>query len=96
MLSFDDMEEITEDEVNSFLNVFERYFDRKDIFYRYGDYFEISIPEFDSMMIFLEDEISASFDYEDWDYRMAKMVYDKMKAWRSNLEESIILFEHDC
>lgn len=95
-LSFDDLEYITEDEVNSFINVFESYFDSKRIHYKMEDYHVLTNEEFINMKDYLEGQLSVPSDETDWTYRMQKMVYEYMDKWKNDLEDNVIVFEHDC
>ena len=91
-LTGDDIKEIKEDEINSFINVFERYFEKNEISYEVGSYREITVTELDSMLRFLERRLSLACDRTDWTFRMTAMIYDKMKEWKEGLKDSSLLF----
>lgn len=95
-LSYDIIQRITEDEVDSFLNIFEKYFSKNNVYYRYDDYFELSISDLESMMKFLKEEFLTTFDANDYYYKESKTIYDKISVWKDDLDNSVILFEHDC
>ncbi len=94
-LTGDEIEAIKEDEITSFINVFERYFEKNEISYEIGSYHEITITEFESMIRFLERRLSLACDKTDWNFRMAAMIYDKMKEWKEGLNGSSLLFRQE-
>ncbi len=93
-LSVEDIQELKEDEVNSFINVFERYFEKKEISYPEGKYMEIT-SEIAAMIKYLERRLSLACDKTDWYYRMSEQVYRKLEEWKGKLEDSELLFKQD-
>lgn len=96
-LSYEDIEEISEDDIDSYFNIFEDYFINNDISYRYDDYHIISKKEFDNMFNYLYFKVKTIVE-ECSDYEEKRIIYayKKMQKWYADINNSVILFEHDC
>ena len=95
MLTSEDIQEIKEEEVTSFINVFERYFEKKEISYEYDRYIEITLEELSSMMMYLERRLSLACDKTDWYFRMSELIYNKLEEWKDRLDDSTLLFRQE-
>jgi len=101
-IDWDTLENCTEDEVNSFLPIFRKYFKETGHSYQMEDYHIIPKEKFLDMKRFLEEEMSSIYrdglplEEQDWNYMMMEMVHRHMCQWETNLEDSEIIFEHDC
>lgn len=93
-LTQEDIQELKEDEINSMINVFERYFEKKEISHPYGTYFEIT-SELTPMIKYLERRLSLACDKTDWYFRESEQTYGKMQEWKDHLADSILLFKQD-
>jgi hypothetical protein len=93
-LTVEDIQELKEDEVNSFINVFERYFEKKGTSYPSDKYVEIT-SEITAMSKYLDRRLLLACDKTDWYFRMSEQVYSKLEEWKDKLEDSALLFKQD-
>ncbi|MDF2511686.1 MAG: hypothetical protein K0S04_1552 [Herbinix sp.] len=94
-LTGDDIQGIKEDEISSFINVFERYFEKNEISYEVGNYLEITSSELASMIRYLERRLSLACDKTDWYFRMSEEIFNKLEEWKDKSDDSIFLFKQD-
>lgn len=101
-IDFCTLEACTEDEVNSFLPIFRKYFEKTGYSYRMEDYHIVPKEKFLDMKRFLEEKMLSvrcdelPLEEQNWDYQMMEMVHKHMCQWENDLEDSEIIFEHDC